>query len=230
MLQNLLRQKLSLRLNLKNALQSIKIRSNPNVLQLLRPHQSLKQITLAQIIILVHLLLANQRMQSVVVKTVRIARIMRRCLLVRDHIRVLKEQVMQPLVLEIIRLAVSRACILLPLEIFLALTQCLVQALKMAAVAVQARVELVTQMVRAVNVAEIVLAALALTKELGVLSGQVSVAVAHLMALALQIAGRLQNRALMQIKLQLSRLQQQVLQTVVHLAAAVAVGQALAPE
>lgn len=160
---------------------------------------------------------------------VNLTQIVLKCLLALVHTRMRKVQVHLLHVLVIIRLAVSKVCVLLHLEISHVLIRCLALALKMAAVVVRVKLALELK-VRVVNVQNAVVAhvAVVLVKVAHAhRSGQVSVAVkvAQVQALV-HLLAHLQNLVL-RLKELASRLLQQAHLMVVHRVAAVAVVQEL---
>lgn len=160
---------------------------------------------------------------------VNLTQIVHRCLLALVRTRMHKVQAHLLHVLVIIRLAVSKVCVLLHLEIFHVLIRCLVLVLKMAAVVVQVKLALDLK-VRVVNVQNAVAARVvaALVKVAHAhRSGRVSVVVKVAQVLALvHLLAHLQNLVL-HLKELASRLLQQAHLMVVHRVAAVAVVQEL---
>lgn len=160
---------------------------------------------------------------------VNLTQIVLKCLLALVHTRMRKVQVHLLHVLVIIRLAVSKVCVLLHLEISHVLIRCLALALKMVAVVVRVKLALELK-VRVVNVQNAVVAhvAVALVKVAHAhRSGRVSVAVkvAQVQDLV-HLLAHLQNLVL-RLKELASRLLQQAHLMVVHRVAAVAVVQEL---
>lgn len=160
---------------------------------------------------------------------VNLTQIVLKCLLALVRTRMRKVQAHLLHVLVIIRLAVSKVCVLLHLEISHVLIRCLALVLKMAAVVVRVKLALELK-VRVVNVQNAVVAhvAVALVKVAHAhRSGRVSVAVkvAQVQALV-HLLVHLQTLVL-RLKELASRLLQQAHLMVVHRVAAVAVVQEL---